>query len=177
MKKAKLNKSAIKEEIDIQDSYSLKKFILILIVLTIVFVTFYFITFLVVKPKNNNLSNSTAVIDSQMITMNHLLDRKENEYYVLATKASLYSGYSQVNYQELYNKYISNYLKNENSLKFYKINLDDALNKIYLSDETNIDNNLENLKLSDEVLFKISNKKIDKAFVGSKEILEELSNL
>ena len=40
-----------------------------------------------------------------------------------------------------------------------------------------ITNDLENLKLNGEVLFKIKDKKIEETYSGSDEILKELSNL
>ena len=177
MKKAKLNKVPKKEEIEIQDSYSIKQFLMIIIIIAVIFGIFYFITYFVAKPKNNEIQNSSTVIDNQMITLNHLLDRKENEYYVLATKSSLYNNHSNLNYHELYNKYINEYSNKDGSLKFYKINLNDALNKKYLGEETIISQNLDDLKLSDEVLFKIKNGTIEESFVGNKDIIKELSNI
>jgi len=41
----------------------------------------------------------------------------------------------------------------------------------------NISNEISELKLNDETLFKIKNGKIEEYFVGSKEILKALSTL
>ena len=179
MKKAKIVKQDKNKEINNNEEYSLKDMLKIILIVLIVFVAFYFITFFVVKPNNDNTQNNTSSdIDPTLITLNHLLDRDEDEYYVLAIKESLYASYTkQINYIQIYNKYISDYNNKEGSLTFYSINLDDSLNKSYLSDKTNITENLNELKLSDEALFKIKNGKIEESYVGSKSIINALSKI
>ena len=180
MKKAKLIKTNKKEQKTVeQDTYSLKNLIRIIIVLVVILGIFYLITTLVVDPvKKDNANNSATQIDSTKITLNNLLNRKEEEYYVLATKESLYdSANSKIDYSGLYNNYIKEYTSLEDALTFYNVDLDDALNKNYISDELNITDDLSKIKLNDEVLFKIENGEIEEYFVGSKDILEELSDL
>ena len=180
MKKAKLIKKIKNDNVKMpKDSYSLKDLILIIIVLVVILGMFYLITVLIVKPaKDSNINNSVTEIDYTKITLNNLLNRKEEEYYVLATKESLYAAISSdINYTQLYNNYISEYSSLENALPFYNIDLDDALNKNYVSNELNISNDISEIKLNDEVLFKIKNGKIDKYFVGNSKILKALSDL
>ena len=175
MKKAKLVKNNKKQEIMEKDTYSLKSFLLIILVLVIILGIFYFITTLVVKPVNpTNKDNGVTIIDSTKITLSNLLNRKEEEYYVLATKQN---NNAQANYQTLYNNYINEYKKQEDALTFYNVNLDDALNKNYISDELNITNDLSELKVNDDILFKIKDNKIEEYFAGNKNILKELSTL
>lgn len=175
MKKAKLVKNNKKQEIIEKDSYSLKTFLLIILVLVIILGIFYFITTLVVKPVNpTDNDNGVTIIDETKITLNNLLNRKEKEYYVLATKEN---NNTQANYQTLYNNYITEYKKQEGALTFYNINLDDALNKGYISDKLNISNDLSELKVNDDILFKIKDNKIEEYFAGSKNILKQLSTL
>ena len=180
MKKAKIIKTNKKQEkIVEQDTYSLKNLIRIIIVLVIILGIFYLITTLVVDAvKQDNINNTVTQIDSTKITLNNLLNRNEEEYYVLATKESLYNNInSQIKYSELYNNYISEYASLEDALPFYAVDLDDALNKNYMSDELNITDDIGEIKLNDEVLFKIKDGKIEEYFVGSSDILEELSDL
>lgn len=176
MKKAKLAKNNKKQETQIEkDSYSLKSFLFILLVLVIILGIFYFITTLVVKPVNpTDNDNGVTIIDETKITLSNLLNRKEKEYYVLAIKEN---NNKDANYQTLYNNYINEYKKQEESLTFYNINLDDALNKNYISDELNISNDLSELTVNDDILFKIKDNKIEEYFVGSKNILKQLSTL
>ena len=175
MKKAKLVKNNKKQEIIEKDSYSLKTFLLIILVLVIILGIFYLITTLVVKPVNpTDNDNGVTIIDETKITLNNLLNRKEKEYYVLATKQN---NNAQANYQTLYNNYINEYKKQEGVLTFYNVNLDDALNKGYISDKLNISNDLSELKVNDDILFKIKDNKIEEYFAGSKNILKQLSTL
>lgn len=175
MKKAKLVKNNKKQEIMEKDTYSLKSFLLIILVLVIILGIFYLITTLVVKPVNPiDNDNGVTIIDSTKITLSNLLNRKEEEYYVLATKQN---NNAQANYQTLYNNYINEYKKQENALTFYNVNLDDALNKNYISEELNITNDLSELKVNEDILFKIKDNKIEEYFAGNKNILKELSTL
>lgn len=175
MKKAKLVKNNKKQEIIEKDSYSLKSFLLIILVLVIILGIFYVITTLVVKPVNpTDNDTGVTIIDETKITLSNLLNRKEKEYYVLATKQN---NNTQANYQTLYNNYITEYKKQEGALTFYNINLNDALNKSYISDKLNISNDLSELKVNDDILFKIKDNKIEEYFSGSQNILKQLSTL
>ena len=178
MKKAKIVKNNKKEEIkDIEQSYSLKTLLLIITILVIVFVVFYFITTLVVKPAKDNSSNSNSIteLDSLKITIDHLLSKKEDEYYVLATRESLYT--DKMNYIKIYDSYIKDYNLKENHLPVYKIDLDDALNKNYIGKTTNITDSLNELSLNDEVLFYVKNGKIEKYYIGNEQIVKALKEL
>lgn len=167
-----------KEEVkEVIESYSIKNMLAIVISISIVFAIFYVITTYVVKNnKEITSNNNVAVIDSSKIVLSQLLNIKEKEYYVIATKTNDNS-YIDANYLKLYNNYINEYKQQENSIPFYYVNLNDALNKNYLSDKLNITNELKELKLNDEVLFKIKDGKIEDSFVGSDKILKNLSSL
>ena len=182
MKKARIleDKKKTNKNIEMQNDISFKKLIITTLAVAIVFFVFYFITALVVKPvkkANNNNSTITKSDDSEIL-LNHLLDRKEEKYYVLATKKSLYDAYSsQTNYIELYKNYINQYKSKEESLSVYFVDLDNSMNKAYISDESNIVNDLSTLKLNDETLFKIENGEIKESYIGNKNIIEALSKL
>ena len=181
MKAARIRKNNKKEkEKTFEEEYSFKKMSIIIITIIIVFLAFYFITTLVVKQvKDDNSNNVISELDSTKITLNHLLDRKEQEYFVLATKKSLYqtSSYSNIDYTEIYNKYIKDYSLKENSIAFYYVDLDDALNRSFISEEINITENIENLRINDEILFKVIGGKINSYYVGNSEIIKALSSL
>ena len=182
MKKARIleDKKKTNKNIEIQNEISLKKLIFTILAVTLVFFVFYFITTLVVKPvKKSNTNNSTITkSDDSEILLNHLLDRKEEKYYVLATKKSLYDDYSsQTDYIKLYKNYINQYSSKEESLNVYFVDLDNSMNKSYISDESNIVNDLSALKLNDETLFKIENGEIKESYIGNKKIIEALSKL
>ncbi len=179
MKTARIrnNKSQNKQKTEtISEEYSLKKISITLISLVAIFFIFYFITTVVVKPnKNNNTDNTMVDFDSTKIILSHLLDRKEEEYFVIAYKGGKSS--SKVNYQELYNTYINDYKKKEGSLNFYSADLDDVFNKNFISENTNITDDINELRLNDEALFKIKNGKIEENYIGHSDIIEKLSSL
>lgn len=179
MKKGRIKKVEKKESKIVEnDSYSIKNLLLIIFLLVVIFGVFYFITTLIVKPTEEDKSNTVTELDYTKITLNNLLDRKEDVYFVLATKESVDNNQNfKTNYKEIYTNYINDYSEKEDALKFYNVDLDDALNKSYISDESNITENLSDLKLNDDVLFKIENGKIDKYYVGSSKIIEALSEL
>ena len=178
MKVAKFKKSKKEEKIIEQESYTLKGMAKILVILLIVFGSFYVLTVFLVKDRKVETNTPEVVLDSSKITLSQLLNREEEEYYVLATKSSLYeSSYVNTDYIEFYNNYISEYKQNEDALTFYYVDLDNALNKKYFGEELNITDDVSELKINDEVLFKIKNKKIEKYYVVKDKILDKLSRL
>ena len=178
MKKAKIKKKEENSVIEKDGTYSIKSIIKILLILVCLFFIFYIITFFLVKDRGNSLDDSQSVIDSSKIIMSQILNRNEEEYYVIATKPSLYSSsYVDTNYITLYNNYINTYKQKENAIPFYYINLDSALNKSYFGNDLNIVNDISQIKVNDEVLFKIKNSKIEKTYVGKANILDKLSRL
>ena len=182
MKKAKIAKTAKKQEI-IENEYSIKQMVIITVSLVAIFGIFYFITSLIVHPTKeleSIIDNKDDNYDFKFteILFNHLLDREEKEYYVIAAKNSeSIKINNDANYKVVYDKYIEDYSDKEDALTFYGIDLDDTLNKAYINEELNITNDLSKLKINDDVLFKIKEGKIEKYFVGNKAILEELNKL
>lgn len=175
MKVAKLKKVEEKKKpVEYNDEITVKKMITTVIVILIVLTVFYFITVLVVKPLVETNKTTPVQFDSNKITMGQLKTRNEKEYYVLAVKESNHMKlYNNMNYTTLYNNYINSYSSRDNSLKVYRVDMDDALNSSYWGEELNI----ETLTINDDVLFKVSNKKIVDYKVGSAEILKYLEQL
>lgn len=178
VKVAKIRKKEnVKREI-IGETYTLKSMVKILACLILMFIIFYFITNIIINNKKEKNDNEVSVVDSSKITLNQILNRKEEEYYVIATMGSLYnSSYIDVNYINIYNDYISIYKQKNDSYTFYYVDLDSALNKKYIGDNLNITDNLSKLKLNDEVLFKIKKGSIEKTYVGKDNIIDKLSRL
>ena len=174
MKTARIRKKEEKKVETINEEYSIKSMVKIIIIISVIFCLFYLITTFLVKPVEKNENTNDVSLNENEIIVSQLLNRKENEYYVLAHKNSLYENSG---YMEVYNLYIDKYLKEENVLSFYYINLDNAINKNYYSDKMNITDNIDELKLSNEVLFKIKDGKIEKTYEGKDNIIEKLSRL
>lgn len=178
MKVAKLRKKE-QETLEPNNNYSAKSLIKIVILLVVIFCAFYCITILLIdNRKAEDNDKSVSVIDSSKIILNQLLNRNEKEYYVIATKASKYeSSYITTNYIDIYDSYINKYKQKENSLTFYYVDLDSALNKHYIGENLNITDNISQLKITDEILFKIKDGSIEKYYLGKDKIIDKLSRL
>lgn len=170
----KIKKKTIKQQPVITDeSYQFKNLLIIIIVIVVLLVPLYFITKLVVKnnDEDKTVTNTTeAVIQNEKILVGQLFNRPQSEYYVLAYK-------SDNKFITLFDNYISDYTSKEDSLTFYKINLDEGLNKQYIKDETNISDDLNELKLSDTTLIKIKDGKIENYYIGNDDVVEILKEI
>lgn len=176
MKVAKLKKTNEKKKVvEVEETeFSVKKLIQTVVIILLVLTVFYIITVFVVKPTVNEKNSEHVQFDTTKITMNQLLTRKEDNYYVLAVKESAYLNlYTTFNYFELYNNYIKQYTAKENSLKFYWIDMDDAFNASHWSNELDIDNFI----INDDVLFRVSDGKLSSYYIGHEEILKELQKI
>ncbi len=172
MKKIKQKK--IKQQpVTIDDNYQTKNMFIIIIIMIVLLVPLYFITTLVIgnNKKIENVKENTPVkIQTEKILVGQLLNRLDSSYYVIAYKRD-----NKMN--TLFNQYIKDYKNKENHLEFYKIDLDDGLNKGYIGDETNITDDLKDLKISDTVLFKIEDGKIDSYYIGNNDVVDFLKEI
>lgn len=171
----KIKQKKVKEQpVTLNDNYQAKNMFIIIIVIVVLLVPLYFITTLVLdnnKQEQQQTSNNKPVeIQSEKILVGQLLNRLDSSYYVIAYK-------KDNKMATLFNQYITDYKKKEEHLNFYKIDLDEGLNKNYISDETNITDDLKNLKISDTVLFKIVDGKIDNYYVGNNDVIDALKEI
>ena len=95
-----------------------------------------------------------------------LLNQEEAEYFVMA-----YS--HKASDKSLYEGLISNY---QGSNHVFNMDLDSGLNKNCLGEKTVVNNDLTKLKIASPTLFKIKNKKIEKAYTTKEDIIKNLTN-
>ena len=152
------------------DSFKVKSVFIILVIITIILVSFYFITKYVLEHKKDNTPTVESVIDREKIMFGQLFSRGDSEYYVIAYNESGKS-------KDIYNKYITKYNSKDNHIKVYEINLDDAFNKSFVSSKSNIVEDIDNLKVSGDTLFKIKDKKIEEYKEGTSDISSYLKEL
>ena len=159
--------------------YSLRSIIIIILILTTIFFAFYFATSIILNNDSDTSNNTPNTTEENKITIRKLFSKNGSEYFVLILKDSnsQSNNYSDINYNSLYNKYISDYKNKENSLNFYKAYLSDALNSNYLGSETTITNDLSSIKFSEDTLLKIKDGNIEEYFIGSNKIISKLSDL
>ena len=155
---------------DTDDSFNLKKFLIWIIIIIVVLVGFYFITNYVLDHKSADSETSESIIQTDKIIFGQMFDRKYSEYYVLAYKNDSQS-------RVIYDRYISKYSKKDDHLNIFMIDMDEAFNQKYVSDKSNIVDNLNELKVSDDTLFKIKDGKISEYKVGSAEISSYLKEI
>ena len=148
--------------IDDDTSYSFKSVALIIFVIAIVFVGFYFLTTVVVKNQSTTSNNDTDITEgyqTEKILFGQLLTRKESEYYVFAYDENSKS-YS------LYNQYLKDYNQKDNALEVYRIDINDGMNKEYVSNSSHIGKDLTDLQVSGITLFKVKDGEIVESYTG-----------
>ena len=139
--------------------------------ITAIFLIFYGITLLVTEKKAEETPVTEATIQYDEILLSSLFEQPNNEYYVLVTKEN-------DDYLGVYSVYTSKYQSKENKLRLYSANLSSGFNSSYEAEESNLNTTkIEELKLKDSTLLKISNKKIVASYEGSTKIIEHLKNI
>lgn len=131
-----------------EQTYSTKQIIVTLVVVLSIILIFYGITFLISDNKEEVITNNdTTEIQYSEIIVGDIYNQKENEYYVLA--------YTDSSDSQTYISKVNEYIYDNESNKAYFINLTNAFNKKYLSDESNFENRFPTFK--GNTLLKINN--------------------
>lgn len=152
-----------------EDSKTIKRFIIIMIIVLGITVGLYFFTKYSVKKDNTSTSSSDSIkdvsIDYSNVIVGNMLNKAENEYYVILYDSS---DSNASTYKEL----VTNYEKNDNHLTVYTADLSNKLNiKYYTSDKSNpISDNVNDLKFGNLTVIKVSNGKITNAYESVKDI-------
>ena len=170
----KIEKAKVEEknkEIMPTTNNEMVKLVKIVLLITAIFLIFYGITLLVTEKKAEETSVTEATIQYDEILLSSLFEQPNNEYYVLVTK-------EDDDYLGVYSVYTSKYQSKENKLRLYSANLSNGFNSSYEAEESNLNTTkIEELKLKDSTLLKISNKKIVAAYEGSTNIIEHLKSI
>lgn len=150
-----------------EDELNIVNFLKIIAGVLIVFIVFYGITSLVTNKKTAPIEEN---IQYDKILVGSILNRLESEYYVIVEASD---DEEVSNYEVL----ISNYIKKENHLRFYKVDLSDPFNANYIGEETVLDiNNISDIKFNKSTLLHIKDKKIVSYRQGN-DIASYLNNL
>ena len=169
----KIKKKRIKDKpVIIEQNNQLKTLTITIIIIIVLLIPVYFITTLVLNNRDNEVTNNNpdVLIQKEKILVGQLFNRPETNYYVLAYK-------EDDKFLDLFDKYLDDYKSSENSLTFYKIDLEEGFNKQYIDNETKISDDLNELKLSTTTLFKIKDGKIESYYVGNNDILNYLKEI
>ena len=157
--KKKTTKKQVEEE-----SINLKGVIKVFIIILVIFVLFYGLTILVLdrkdkKEKNSNHDYPSIKVNSNDIIISDILKQKEDKYYVIAIKGN----------DDIYKLYTQNMQDG-----LYNIDLNNALNKAIIGNETIVGENPKDIRISDTTLFIIENHVITEYYVGSEDVVNKL---
>lgn len=168
----KKDKTKNKVNFKTEEQKEIMKFLILLVVIVVCVVGVYFFTraFVTKDLKEDKTEETTpAAINYNVTIVGSLLNRPYDEYYVLAYDSESVS----INkYQGVY----STYTNKEKAIKMYYIDLGNALNSSYYSeDETNPNaQSIDELKLGDFTLIKVKNGKIVKYIEDFDSVKKEL---
>lgn len=146
------------------------KLIKIILILCAVLLTFYFITVLVNErmDKTDYSENTTPTIQYSKILVGQILNRDEDEYYVLVEKEN-------DQYLELYNYYLSS--DYEDALEYYTVDLSDVFNGNHVAEATNVEGDVSEFKFAETTLLKVKDGKIKRAYKTRDTIVAHLEKL
>ena len=146
----KLNHNKVIESVGEFDA-DYKKVLLVAGIIIIVFAAFYFLTVFITgrsTTKTNTTTGETYISYSEIMA-GRSFSMPENEYLVLyydKSDSELLSTYSSI---------VSSYRSKEDHLTIYTVDMSDALNKTYISEEKNISpSNVSELKINGPTLIR-----------------------
>ena len=144
--------------------------IVIIVILGIYFFTRIFVTKDLLNKEEDNTPITEGTINYTMTLIGSMLNKPEEEYYVIIYNADdIRSVY--------YSGLISNYNRNEDALTVYYANLANELNKkFYAPDNMNLETtNISDLRVGDLTLIKVKNGEIAEVWDNEEEIANELA--
>ena len=139
--------------------------------LVLIFLIFYGIAYLKLSNKENKKEEVVKYIQYEEILINNILNQNKNEYYVL-----MYN--NKEDYEKYYFYYVKKYSSKENTLFTYLIDINNSFNSMYKNDTSNLNvTNINELKVKEDALLKISNGTIVEVHEGMDNISNYLNNL
>lgn len=166
---AKKGEKTEKKNEAVVSNNELKNLLKITLIICGVLLVFYFITVLVQNKNNdvNNNSDSVAVIQYSKILVGEILNRNENEYYVLIEKEN-------DSYVDLYKQYLTGI----DGITYYTVDLSEVFNQNNVGEETIVEGNeVGNYKFAGTTLIKVNNGTLDGVYKSKDEITEYLKSL
>lgn len=153
----------------------LTKLIKIVLIVTAIMIIFYGITILVTKNAKTETNNTTqnkqkAIIQYDDIIIGTMLNKPQNEYYVLIKK----DDDNRIAEYDTLMKIISS---KSDAPKFYTANLTDTFNKKYLAKEANDSSDMSEFRVTGTTLVKVVDGDIEDIYSNHDSIKEELNAL
>ena len=167
MKKARLNKQDTKKDkkdLIANEGFSVTAKVITTVLMLLALVGMYFVTIPLTKNRQSN-SNSNKVVNvrkENTIKYSEIDKIKEDSYYLFFDKED-----DELN--NTYDTYINSLAYNNNTAKFYYIDLSDKANKDLLGDEEELDK-LSEIKVKDTTLLLVTDGEIKSKYVGQSEV-------
>lgn len=118
-----------KEEIE-QTSFEIKRIIKIIIIMAITLILFYFLTLGILNKKESIIKEYNPSIEYNKILVGQSFTQKRNEYLVFYYN-------SDKDDMDKIHSLISQYNDKKDKLYLYSVDMNEAFNKAYISDESN----------------------------------------
>lgn len=159
----------------IDDGNELFNFIKMIIIVSIIFVVFYILTVFINKKDVDNTNNNSnteqkAEIQYYEILIGNIFKQQENNYYVLIEDIN-----DEQN--QVYEAYVSIYAQKKDSKSFYLATMNNMFNSKYISEKSNIVDDINEFKVSKTTLIEVSNGKIANKYETNEEILNILTTI
>ncbi len=150
------------------ENKEVKRFIISLVIVIVLIGLIYLFTGLfVTKDLKKTDKETNTKIDYELTLLGNIFDINDDEYYVII--------YDFKNNNDAIDNLITKYKTSDNYKKIYKANLSDALNKKYISNESNNNpTSINDLKIKGLTLIHFKNKKIISYIENLDEIKSEL---
>ncbi len=146
------------------------KLIKLVIIITVVFAVFYGVTIFLTIEEEQEVEKTPATIQYDNILTSTIFNRVAGEYYVVLTT-------SDENISAIYSSYMGVYIGKTDALRVYYSNLNNPFNTKYISETSNIVNDLNALKFSGDTLIKVKDGNIIESYEGKDKIIEKLKEL
>lgn len=152
----------------------IRRFVILLITVILIVIMSFVFTKYVVNDGDVRLpllNSVTGSVNANIVTAGTMLNKSENEYYVMAFSSE------DIEFSK-YEGIIGAYKDNKDALNVYHLDTANALNEKYLSTEENPENldakTIEELSFGKVTLIKIKDNKINKIYSGIEDIKENL---
>lgn len=140
---------------------SMKNLIITIAIIVITLLVFYLITAIITNKKENEKNNQNnsgeTIIDYETILVSDIYKQSHEAYYILASMPDDKK-------TSTYQSDLTTYGKKENALPVYKVDLSSALNKNYISENTDLTGKYP--IFSETTLLKIENGTITENYQG-----------
>lgn len=143
-----------------------------LLIVLIIFGVFYLFTLYLVRESDSD-SNDSTVSDNANISYEEIL--VGNSFDMSGEYLVLYYDHSEDELESKFTNLISEYKSKENSLSVYIVDMDNALNTKYISDDSNTSpKSVSELKIKGSTLIKFNNGNVIDYIEGEENITSYL---